>query len=405
MASLTITMLAPFGIRPKGTLAVRMLPLAQALVKRGHTVHIVAPPVHNPQDAGQQMVFQGVPVTHTQVPTLQLGASVIQQIAWLVQHVYTTKPNVIHLFKPKGYSGLAALWLKTFAPQIKLVVDSDDWEGWGGWNDLLPYPYPAKALFAWQEHDLPSRADAVTVASRTLQSQMRDAGVTKEDIFYLPNGITAQAQPVYRPTPSYDTSTKAIHGCCRTIPHPQILLLYTRFWEFDVYDVVAAFVAIVQHYPNVRLLVVGKGERGEEQTMIRLAQRAGISNALDYRGWVNPHEIPVLFDQTDVALVPMDDTLINRARCSVKLLEQMAAALPIVAGSVGQVGEYLENEQSGLLVEPGNPAALAQGALRLLENPLFATQLGNSASERSFNSFNWERLAWIAEQAYRHALA
>ncbi|MBC8075574.1 MAG: glycosyltransferase family 1 protein, partial [Chloroflexales bacterium] len=45
-------MVAPFGIRPKGTLSARMLPLAKALVRRGHTVSIAAPPVQNPADAG-----------------------------------------------------------------------------------------------------------------------------------------------------------------------------------------------------------------------------------------------------------------------------------------------------------------------------------------------------------------
>ena len=48
MSARRITMLAPFGIRPKGTLSARMLPLAQALPRRGHRVSIVAPPVQNP---------------------------------------------------------------------------------------------------------------------------------------------------------------------------------------------------------------------------------------------------------------------------------------------------------------------------------------------------------------------
>ena len=69
MTAFRITMLAPFGIRPKGTLSARMLPLAQALTRRGHCVSIIAPPVQNPQDAGHRDIYAGVPVTHTPLPT------------------------------------------------------------------------------------------------------------------------------------------------------------------------------------------------------------------------------------------------------------------------------------------------------------------------------------------------
>ncbi len=76
---LRIAMLAPFGIRPKGTLSARMLPLAQALVRRGHVVAIAAPPVQNPQDAGNRAVYGGVPVWHVPLPRLPGPALVLQQ--------------------------------------------------------------------------------------------------------------------------------------------------------------------------------------------------------------------------------------------------------------------------------------------------------------------------------------
>src|SRR5690349_7428484 len=143
MIPLRITMLAPFGIRPKGTLSARMLPLAQALVQRGHCVNIIAPPVQNRQDAGRRDVYEGVPVTHTPLPTLPGPAGVAQQVQLLLSAALAEQPDVLHLFKPKGYSGLAALLLQVIRPALPLVVDTDDWEGWGGWNDLLPYPRPA----------------------------------------------------------------------------------------------------------------------------------------------------------------------------------------------------------------------------------------------------------------------
>src|SRR4051812_14806855 len=107
MSALRITMLAPFGIRPKGTLSARMLPLAQALARRGHYVSIVAPPVQNPQDAGRRDLYDGVPVIHTSLSTWPGLAGVAQQVQSLLRAALTEQPDILHLFKPKGYSGLA----------------------------------------------------------------------------------------------------------------------------------------------------------------------------------------------------------------------------------------------------------------------------------------------------------
>jgi glycosyltransferase involved in cell wall biosynthesis len=401
-------MLAPFGIRPKGTLAVRMLPLARALARRGHHVRITAPPVHNPQDAGQRQVFEGVTVFHTPLPRLPGPAGVGEQVGLLLHHALAGAPDILHLFKPKGYSGLAALAARAIRPWLPLVMDTDDWEGWGGWNDLLPYPAPARRLFAWQERDLSRRAASVTVASRTLETQVWGFGVRPERVIYLPNGVeggSSGGQEGERwSAPSSSSAPSAPSAPSgRSVPSSSsTLLLYTRFWEFEVWQVVAALVAIVQKRPEVRLLVVGKGEQGEEHELLRLAQRAGVAPAVDYRGWVEPAHIPLLLASANAAIVPMDDTLINRARCSVKLLELMAAGLPIVAGRVGQVAEYLDDERSGLLVPPGDPAALAQAALRLLndDDGSLRERLGKAARERAIRDFSWDRLVGEAERAY-----
>jgi glycosyltransferase involved in cell wall biosynthesis len=379
MSGLRIVMLAPFGIRPKGTLAVRMLPLAQALARRGHTISIIAPPVHDERDAGRRERFGEVEVRHTARSRLPGG---LDQVHRLFVTAREARPDVIHLFKPKGYGGLAALALARMAP---LVVDTDDWEGRGGWNDLLPYPRVAKALFAWQERDLPRRAAAVTVASRTLQTQVWGFGVPPARVFYLPNGIDGAA------------TGAAARGNGRT------LLLYTRFWEFDVRDLIATLAGIVAQRPDARLLVIGRGERGEERQMLDLAERAGVAGAIDYRGWLEPAQIPEVIATADIALVPVDDTLINRARCSAKLLELMAAGLPVVGSRVGQMSEYIRDGESGLLAAPGEPAALARGAIALLNDAALRARLANGA-RHAVAAFAWDALAPAAERAYRLAV-
>ncbi len=380
-----ISMLAPFGIRPKGTLAARMLPLAQALARRGHSAEIVAPPVHNPEDAGTCVDHGGVPVIHVAAPRLPGPAGAVQHTLALLRAALVFQPDVVHLFKPKGYSGLAALLAQMVLPALPLVVDMDDWEGPGGWNDLLPYPAVAKHMFAWQERDLPRRAAAVTVASRTLETLALSFGVASDRVFYLPNGVT------YAQRSTFNIQRSTFN-----------LLLYTRFWELDIHEVVAALAGIASRRPEARLIVVGKGERGEERELLRLAGRAGLAEMIDYRGWLAPEAIPAVLALADVALAPMQDTLINRARGLAKLLELMGAGLPIVASRVGQAAEYLEDGASGFLVPPGDPGALAVAVLRLLNDEVLRSRLGAGARVAA-TRYAWDTLALTAERAYRRA--
>jgi glycosyltransferase involved in cell wall biosynthesis len=123
---------------------------------------------------------------------------------------------------------------------------------------------------------------------------------------------------------------------------------------------------------------------------------------VDYRGWLQPAQIPQVLAEADLALSPLQDTLINRARGLAKLLELMGAGLPIVASAVGQAGEYLQHERSGLLCPPGDPAALASAALRLLNDDDLRARLASGARQAAAR-FSWDILAATAEAAYAAA--
>jgi glycosyltransferase involved in cell wall biosynthesis len=385
-------MLAPFGIRPKGTLLARMLPLAQALARRGHRVTIVAPPVQNPEDAGTRVDHGGVPVAHGPTPRLSGQAAALDQSAALLRLALAEGPELLHLFKPKGFGGLAARAAVALRPALPLVVDMDDWEGPGGWNDLLPYPAPAKRLFAWQERDLPRRAAAVTVASRTLESLVWALGVPPGRVFYLPNGAGGE-----------DAGTRGggDTGAGGEAP-PATLLLYTRFWELDLRELAAALAAIHTARPGARLIVVGRGENGEERELLALAGRAGFAPLIDYRGWLEPAAIPAALAEAGVALVPARDTLVNRARCSAKLLELMGAGKAVVASDVGEARTFVADGASGLLIPPGDPGALAAAVLRLLDDGPLRARLAAGARAAA-GRFTWDALAPTLEAAYDEA--
>ena len=117
-------------------------------------------------------------------------------------------------------------------------------------------------------------------------------------------------------------------------------------------DVIAIWARVRERLPDARLTVVGRGVGGEEREL------TGVPG-IEVAGWVEPGSLPALFAGMQVAVVPWADTPSNRARHSAKVLELMAAGLPIVAYAVGELPVTLG--EAGILVPPGDAAAFAQG--------------------------------------------
>ncbi|MCJ7667572.1 MAG: glycosyltransferase, partial [Anaerolineae bacterium] len=169
-----VAMIGPFGLGPKGTMRMRALPMAQALTARGHEVEIFLAPWGNPEDSGREEERGGVKIHNTTLlPSIPLLGHLI--ITWrLLLRALKSKPHIIHCFKPKAYSGLVAMaiWFvhKIGLTRARLVVDSDDWEGTGGWNDIENYTWLQKRFFAFQEKWGLTHCHALTVASRALET-------------------------------------------------------------------------------------------------------------------------------------------------------------------------------------------------------------------------------------------
>ena len=370
-------------------MSVRALPLARVLVARGHAVRMILPPWDYPQDAGCKMQAAGVEIENIELPTGVPGLFHVNTTRRLVQRALDFQPDVIHCFKPKAYAGLAAWWLwqlkRMGRVKARLIVDTDDWEGAGGWNDLNSYSWAQKQLFAWQEQWGLTHNDGVTVASKTLQSIVWSLGVKPDRVCYVPNGC-CETQTALRPTTSNQ--------------QPATILLYTRFFEFRTDRIIEVLRRVVEQIPTAKLVVVGKGFNGEEDQLLAQAEAIGLRGSIEYAGWMDVAALPDYFAQASVAIHPFDDTLINRAKCSVKLIDLMSAGVPVVADAVGQNAEYIRHNETGVLVPSGDTAAMAQAVIDLWRDRERADRLGQAATQDMLERFSWDRLARAVERIY-----
>lgn len=393
-----VVLLGGFGMRPKSTMTARALQLGKELAARGHSVTMIVPPWDHPADAGRAWTDGGVRVINVAVADkLQTPLRTPRIIAALRAAVTSARPDVVHLFKPKGYGGLAAATLR----DLPLVVDTDDWEGAGGWNDRGLYSPAQQRLFAWQERALPRRAAHVTVASRTLEAQQWGFGIPPDRVTYLPNAVSAARYAGW-------CDIDAITGRATTIRAERGLtgptvVLYTRFVEFTPDRITRVFGRVQSAVPDARLLIVGGGLHGEDPAVRGVVREHG--DAVVWSGIVPFDVVPAWLRAADVAVIPFEDTLINRAKCSVKTLDLLVVGQAVVATAVGENASAIQHNETGILVPPGDDAALGDAVVRLLADSHYARRLGEAARERAWRAQTWGAQTPAIEAIYDRVTA
>jgi glycosyltransferase involved in cell wall biosynthesis len=142
--------------------------------------------------------------------------------------------------------------------------------------------------------------------------------------------------------------------------------------------------------PRIRLLIVGDGpERSNLEADVRAR---GLSGEVGFTGAVAPEAVPGLLGSMDAAVAPYPP-LGHFYFSPLKVFEYMAAGRAIVASSVGQLGELLQDGVNALLCPPGDPSALAEALLRLEADRALAERLGQAARATVLRDHTWEAVA------------
>ncbi|MGE4272437.1 MAG: glycosyltransferase family 4 protein [Desulfitobacterium sp.] len=107
-------------------------------------------------------------------------------------------------------------------------------------------------------------------------------------------------------------------------------------------------------------------------------------------GKVPYSQVPGILRDSHIALVPLLPTLNYTKAIPVKLIEYMAAGLPVVGSRFGYIEQILSEDECGRLAEPGDPQSLAQEICTLIENPALALQYAQNGWDAFHEKYSWE---------------
>ncbi len=299
------------------------------------------------------------------VPALVRRLSMIDDVRalrWLIRWLRTNQPDVVHTHSSKaGVLGRLAAFVVGI-PVVHTV------HGWG--STPVSHPLARRGVLGL-ERLLARITDRLVVVGEGDRRQGLEWGVGSDSQYRLiRSGISISTDPA------------AAVGLRRRLRRELgiddrfVVGMVARFSRQKDHDTLLRAIAEVARTdlgPSLTLLLVGDGptRREVEATVSQL----GLADQVVFLG----HRVDAaqLVHAVDVSVVSSRWEGLPRT-----VLEAAAAGVPVVASNVGSVGDFIENEHTGLLVEPGDAAGMARSIISLGLNSALRSRLADAASLR-----------------------
>jgi glycosyltransferase involved in cell wall biosynthesis len=167
-------------------------------------------------------------------------------------------------------------------------------------------------------------------------------------------------------------------------------------------DLFRAAPLVSERVPRTRFVVAGRPENGYTLPARPVLPNGGQMEVID--NYIPNRLLAQLFRQAQVVVCPYTD-----ATQSGVVLTAYAYGKPVVATRVGGLPEYVTDRETGILVHPGSPAALADGLVTILEelaaDPNAAQRYANNIGRRAQTDLAWNHIAEETAEIYEQACA
>ena len=339
--------------------------LAEALARRGHRVSVVytKPPWERVSTPGELpydirwAAFCGLRSNRT----APLRALNIWTVARTVASMLNQEPvDVVHC---QGEEGALLPRLRRRRRDFHIVVTAR---------------YPGYPMQRWSRAPkyramghLVRYADArctTSQASRTLLA--RAFAVDPRETHVVPNGVDPVFVDVTR-------DERARHGP---------IVFFGRLERSKGIDTLIEALSRLREINDLRVLVIGRGswERAARESAARL----GLTNRLEFPGWLDRDALAPILATARLAVLPSREESFGNA-----MVEAMAAGVPVLSTSVGSILEVTDNGRAAQLVPADDPERLARAMADQVGDPDVAEAHGARGRGFVVGAFSWSRAA------------
>jgi phosphatidylinositol alpha-1,6-mannosyltransferase len=331
-------------------------------------------------DPGFPQTIDRVPIGAKRLRTLNGLALWTWRVASLVRR---TRPAFAWCdeIKPAGYP---AAWLRARGgPPFGVIAHGADFL-------LLEAKIRRSAFKRWTARRMLERCSVVVANSRwtadLVRSVLESLGcrALAADVRVVPLGTTPTR---FRPgiDPAAVRRTHGLDG------GPWLLTVARLDYHKGIDTVIRALPAIRAAVPTIRYAVAGIGSR--RSALEALARELGVEDAVRLLGFVGDEELPALYNAADVFVLASRRYDLLVEGFGIAIVEASASALPVIASRSGGIPEAVRDGETGVLVDPDNPAAVAAAAIRLLGDETLRRRMGAAGRSAVERHYNWDRVA------------
>jgi glycosyltransferase involved in cell wall biosynthesis len=225
----------------------------------------------------------------------------------------------------------------------------------------------------------------VVAVSDAVRERLQRSGVPTRRIEFIRNGIDTEPFALTRKTSNPGNSNPLVVG-----------LVGRLSWEKGIDVFLQAAARVLSEVPHTKFTVVGEGP--DRKQLENLIDTLGITASVSLAG--RRDDMPAVYGSFDIMVSSSRQEGLPMA-----ILEGMACGLPLVATSVGEVSSVVRDGETGILLSPGDPEALASAITALLRDSEKRRRLGSAARHLVESEYSAERMASEYLFVYRDAIA
>ncbi len=243
----------------------------------------------------------------------------------------------------------------------------------------LPYLFPSiaprtLAKVEAMERLCLERVDRIVTPSHTTRKLLASRGVANTKITVIPNGAELPHLPLERPEGAPSSYVIYVGALQPWQGADMLLRAMARLADLEI-----------------PLVICASNRSRHAKRIERLADKLGLNHRIVWQYALSASELTPWIANALVSVAPLRDCDRNAIQgCSpLKVIESMAAGVPVIASDLPPVREIIEGDETGVLIPADRPASLARAIRVLYDYPDRARALGAAARKKVLDTYQW----------------
>lgn len=232
-------------------------------------------------------------------------------------------------------------------------------------------------------------SDRIITPSHTIKEKVLSYGIVEEKVEVIPNG--AEIPP----------KTEKF-----AVAPPRYIIYFGAIQVWQGVDVLLKAFARLRDLSDLHLVICSSNHSRRSKMLRKLAVKLEVDEKMIWHFGLSEEELTPWLEHAELSVAPLTECSrnIEQGCAPLKILESMAAGVPVIASDLPSVKEIMTDREHGRLIHPDRPGELARTIRVLLQYPELLKEMGKNAQQKIVQDFLWEKSLGKLNEIYSQIL-